>query len=78
MKHFQCDSGRVYELPDQACVFCKFCTDIFWDYSHGIYMLYCDADQPAREFGNVPCICKHFEADLVTEDILENREDYNG
>lgn len=73
VKHFQCDSGRIYELPSEACVFCEHCTDIFWDYSHGIYMLICCEEQSAVEFGNVPCICKKFIPDLVTEDILENR-----
>lgn len=75
MKHFQCESGKIYKLPDKACVFCQSCTDIFWDYTHGIYALVCEKDNKAAEFGNVPCICKDFEADLVTEDILENRED---
>ena len=73
-KHFQCDSGRIYELPSEACVFCEYCTDIFWDYTHGIYKLYCEKQHPAVEFGNVPCICKKFRPDLVTEDIIENRE----
>lgn len=31
-----------YDLPDHACVFCKHCTDVFWDYSNGIYNLFCD------------------------------------
>ena len=72
-KHFQCDSGRLYELPERACVFCIFCTDIFWDYSSGIYKLYCEHQCAAAEFGNVPCVCKHFQEDLVCEDIIENR-----
>ena len=77
-KHFECDSGKLYKLPEEACVFCMFCTDIFWDYTHGIYALICDANKHEADFGNVPCICKHFQADLVCEDILENREGYNG
>ena len=27
-KHFQCVSGMLYELPEEACVFCEYCTDI--------------------------------------------------
>ena len=72
-KHYQCDSGRLYELPERACVFCTHCTDIFWDFSHGIYKLYCEHHCKAAEFGNVPCICKRFDEDLVDEDIIENR-----
>lgn len=74
MKRFLCDSGRQYNLPDEACVFCIHCTDIFWDYTHGIYMLACSENSPAKDFGNVPCICKDFKADLESEDILENKE----
>lgn len=27
---------------DKACVFCDHCTDIFWDYSNGIYATCCE------------------------------------
>lgn len=63
MKEFRCDSGKIYNLPDEACVFCQYCTDIFWDYSHGIYMLLCEKSNHAVDFGNVPCICKDFMTD---------------
>lgn len=76
MKRFLCDSGKVYTLPDEACVFCMHCDDIFWDYTHGIYMLFCAKNNSAKDFGNVPCICKDFKADLKSEDILENRRNY--
>lgn len=29
---------------DHDCVFCKFCTDIYWDYSNLIYGIVCEAD----------------------------------
>lgn len=29
---------------DHDCVFCKHCTDIYWDYTHLIYMIFCDID----------------------------------
>ena len=37
-----------YNLPGHACVFCKHCSDVFWDYSHGIYGLFCDKDNLAH------------------------------
>lgn len=29
---------------DKDCVFCKHCTDIFWDYTNLIYMIICDEE----------------------------------
>ena len=29
---------------DHDCVFCKHCTEIYWDYTHLIYMIFCDND----------------------------------
>lgn len=68
MKEFLCDSGKIYKLPDRACVFCQHCIAIFWDYSHGIYLLICEKEKSESEFGNVPCICKDFTDDLGTKE----------
>lgn len=27
--------------PERSCFFCKYCTDIFWDYANGPYMVIC-------------------------------------
>lgn len=29
---------------DKDCVFCKHCAGIYWDYTHGPYMLLCEDD----------------------------------
>ena len=35
--------GRVFGLKNKkSCLICKHCTDIFWDYTHGPYMLFCE------------------------------------
>ena len=35
--------GMVFGLkPRKCCLICKHCTDIFWDYTHGPYMLFCE------------------------------------
>jgi hypothetical protein len=41
-KPFECESGIVYNMPSNHCVFCGHCTDIFYDYSNGPYMCICD------------------------------------
>ena len=47
---------------DRDCVFCKHCTDIFWDYTNLIYMIFCELNIDAWE-GNEKGehTCEHFE-----------------
>ena len=30
--------------PERACLFCKKCHDLIWDYTNGPYMFFCDED----------------------------------
>ena len=32
----------VIFMNEQPCVFCHHCTDIYWDYTHGIYSIKCE------------------------------------
>ena len=41
MKEYQFEYGPCLLLPDNHCVFCEHCTDIFWDYTNGPYMVGC-------------------------------------
>ena len=35
--------GMVFGLKNKKnCLICKHCTDIFWDYTHGPYMTFCE------------------------------------
>ena len=58
MRLYECEYYRVL-APDRSCLFCDHCTDVFWDYTNGPYMFFCDrgedTDDGAR--GN----CKSFE-----------------
>lgn len=58
MKTYECGLLK-YTLPDHACVFCKHCSDVFYDYSCGIYMLICDKENDAD--GNLLGNCIEFE-----------------
>lgn len=58
MKTYNCGLFK-YTLPDHACVFCKHCTDVFYDYSGGIYMLICDKENDVD--GNISGKCREFE-----------------
>lgn len=37
---------------DKDCVFCDRCTDIFWDFSNGIYGIVCELNKKPEKGGN--------------------------
>lgn len=40
----------IIRVPENCCLFCKHCNDVFWDHSHGPYMRFCNLlDQDANE-----------------------------
>lgn len=39
---FELSNGKKYVARLNSCMFCAHCTDIFYDYSNGIYMHMCD------------------------------------
>ena len=39
---FNCDNGKIYAARYNSCLFCSHCTDIFYDYTHGPYMTFCE------------------------------------
>lgn len=56
MRIFKCANGLDYKCPDTACVFCDHCHDIFYDYTHGPYMILCDISDSPDGSG-----CEHFK-----------------
>lgn len=50
-------TNDVFVLCDEKdCVFCEHCTDIFWDFSNGIYLRICELEKEQIN-GN----CEHFK-----------------
>lgn len=49
-------SDGFYRPCNKGCPNCKHCTDVFWDYSNGIYMTMCAIDEKG------PC-CHKYEND---------------
>lgn len=39
------NGGVEVEMPEDSCVFCEHCTDLFWDYTNGIYMVFCEEEK---------------------------------
>ena len=54
---------------------CTHCTDVFWDYSHGIYNTYCELD------GEAP-LCEFYENDgtepITVEEFNKLKEKDDG
>lgn len=48
-------------VPYRSCFFCKKCTDIWWDYSNGPYMTYCEEVEDT-DYGAVGQ-CEYYEDD---------------
>lgn len=49
MRIFKCANGFSYQCPDNSCLFCDHCTDIFYDYTNGPYMIICDLNKEPHE-----------------------------
>ena len=60
-REYKSEFYRVKAHP-RSCFFCDHLTDIFWDYSHGPYMFYCEIEQ---EIDTGMCgECKQFVEDV--------------
>lgn len=57
MKHFVCKEYEC-DVPDNHCLVCQHCTDVFYDITHGPYMYICEL-QHSGDWRN----CKDFEYD---------------
>jgi len=42
-REYECEYYRLKAHP-RSCFFCDNCTDIFFDYTNGPYMLFCSVD----------------------------------
>ena len=43
MREYECEFYKVL-APAKSCLFCDYCTDVFWDFSNGPYAFLCTAD----------------------------------
>ena len=55
MKEFKCDDGHTYICKDNSCLVCNKCSDIFWDYTSGPYMVICSEDHDISKGAQGQC-----------------------
>ena len=65
MRTYDC-GGRRYFCDDRCCLFCSHCTDVFYDYTNGIYLLFCNIEKDTERGWEGKC--DFFEED---EEVVE-------
>lgn len=65
MKEYKCEDkygpGVVVRAPETCCLFCKHCTDIFWDYTNGPYWMFCEKHDNITKVGGHVGNCPDFQ-----------------
>jgi len=49
-KDYECEYYKI-RAPKTSCFFCRYCTDIFFDFTNGPYMLMCDKGKEPYDDG---------------------------
>lgn len=57
-RQYECKYYKVM-APTESCYFCKYLTDIFWDYTNGPYGFVCDINAKVQD--GLIGECEHFE-----------------
>ena len=60
-KTYECEYYKVI-AHEHSCFFCKYCTDIWWDYTNGPYMWLCTKEMDT-ELEYFRTGCPEFEED---------------
>lgn len=73
---YELENGCVYKMPSVHCVFCKHCTDLFYDYTNGPYGFTCEKELELN-IAEDACSCESFEDDgyIFDEEDYKKRRD---
>lgn len=66
------------KLPDKHCAFCDHCTDVYWDYTNGVYMVCCDKNCKATEILNYNGQCISFVEETpydMLDEVMQIRKE---
>ena len=65
LRLYECEYYRLM-APSTCCLFCEFCTDVFFDFTNGPYMFMCarDGDTEAGAAGECPLFLDDGETNL--------------
>ena len=55
-------TGRKYVAREGTCLACKYCSDVFWDFTNGPYMAFCSKGFVWSEV-SICAKCPYFKAD---------------
>ena len=69
LRKWTADGGPSWWCPQKCCAFCDKCQTVFWDYTNGPYLCFCDLDLDPNESGGYAGKCESFveedESDAV-------------
>lgn len=67
--------GWRYTMPATSCLFCAHCTDLVYDYTNSIYMIFCDERDTDHvwDFG-VRGKCDTFEPDGTEAEVTNDAQ----
>ncbi len=72
MREYECHDpigpGVVVIAPERACLFCEHCTDIWWDYTSGPYLFFCDKYEDVTKVDGPSGNCPDFQEDKDDKD----------
>lgn len=65
MREYRCgdEIGVTVRAPETCCLFCKHCSDIFWDMTSGPYAIFCYIHDDPFECDGIIGRCIDFEED---------------
>ena len=55
LKEYRLTNHFAVLAPDNCCLFCDHCTDVWWDYENGPYMFFCVVDKDTSKGARGAC-----------------------
>ena len=75
MKEYQCydpiGPGVVVRAPETCCLFCDHCYDVWWDYTHGPYTMFCEVHESPFDMEGPQGKCPDFTCQEGERDNAE-------
>lgn len=62
-KLWHCKNGKDYVAPDTACMFCKHCDEIIYDFTNGPYLFCCVVGGDTDKAFDKDVRCELFESE---------------
>ena len=72
-REYRLELGFGVKAPETCCLFCKHCSDVWWDHTNGPYMFNCEINNDLTEKGYLG-ECDRF--DECWDEVEKQNEEY--